>query len=72
MERNKETFFLVETKYGLLKVINSILGESFMENAKNVYYINSIVSTNYLKKILKEDKNSLIIFGPECNWVNAK
>lgn len=67
--RNKCIF---KTKYGYLKLINSCLTFRQQEKIKKIYYLHNTIPTNYIRKILKADKNSLLVFTPDCTLINAR
>ena len=43
-----------------------------LEKINGIHYIDNKKSSNYIKKILKEDKNSLILFTPDTNYANLE
>ena len=64
--------FLFQTRYGLAKYINSIYSEDFLQKIQGINYINNSVYTNYIKKLLKENSRTFILFEPSSNFQNVE
>jgi hypothetical protein len=52
-------------------MVNSGLSEKILSKVDIFYYLHNTISSNYIKKILKEDKNGILLFKPESNWANV-
>jgi hypothetical protein len=62
----------LETKLGLFMFKGSLLSPAKIKNIKKVYYIDDFTSTNYIRKVLKEDSDAIIVFDPQAShYVNA-
>ena len=47
------------------------MNEKILEKVNSVYYLQNTVPSNYLRKIFKSDKNSLLVFTPNSNYQNV-
>lgn len=70
--QDTQNSFLYDTKFGLAKLVNLNYPKPFLQKVKGIYYVNNSISANYLKKILKEDKNAFIVFEPSSNYQNVQ
>jgi hypothetical protein len=52
-------------------MVNSGLSEKILVKTEYFYYLHNTISSNYIKKILKEDKNGILLFKPDSNWANV-
>lgn len=69
---DKENPFVFTSKYGLLKLIACPINPKHLESIKGIHYFNHHASTNYIKKIIKEDKKSLLVFEPDTPAKNLR
>ena len=51
-------------------LVNSIINFSKASKMDKFHYLYNTVPANYIKKILKEEKNSLLVFDPDSHWTN--
>ncbi len=63
-QNDSKNSFLFKTRYGLAKFINLNYLDSQLDKINGIYYLNNKISTNFIRKILKGDKNALIAFEP--------
>ena len=64
--------FVYESKYGPLKLVkNTLLSDKQKRDVKTIYYVVNGVGSNYVRKVLKNDRNALIVFDSSMGYVNA-
>ena len=59
-----------KTKFGYAKLVLQNLSSKKQQNIERVYYLDNNASANFMKKILKTDKQALIIMDPSTNYTN--
>ena len=61
---------IVQTRYGIFRILNTYMVPQKLKETKTIYYLNDQISINFIRKILKEDQKSLLIFKPDSHFSN--
>ena len=67
----KNEKFSFKTKNGDCDLIYSPLSPNYLSKITGIYYISNTASKNYIHKILKTDKNSLLAFEINTSFTNV-
>ena len=63
--------FIFKTKYGYVKLVASPVPHHILDKIEGAHYFKNNVSTNYIRKIIKNDKKCLMVFDPDTYFKNA-
>ena len=70
LEISSEEHKLLKTHYGDIKVLHIDLKK--LKKAKNVYFLSNNSNRNYLKRIFRKDKNSIILMTPDMHFKSCR